>query len=72
MRPPIKIIRVGTGLGIIIPAIILRGLEIRRGDYFSMVIGDQRSIIMQRVKVVPEGELGEARDNSLPVVKNAE
>ena len=56
-RVPSKIIKVGNSLAIVIPAQICRDLEIRRGDFLEITVGSRYEIILQKIKVVREGEL---------------
>ena len=70
MRNPIKIVNIGGSTGFIIPAQVCRELGIRRGEYFDLVISDPNTMVARRLKIVAEGEFGEARDNKLPIIKN--
>ena len=70
MPRPVRIIRIGDCTGFIIPAQVCRDLNIRRGDYFDLVISDLNTMVVQRLKIVREGEFGEARDNKLPIIKH--
>ena len=72
MSQPVKIIRIGKSLGLIIPVSVCRELSIHRGDYFDLVIGDKNTMVAQRIKIVAQGEFGEGRDSSLPVIKQNE
>ena len=70
MRRFQRIIRVGHSLALIIPASVCRDLDIRRGEYFDLLISDRSKIVARRLKIIAFGEFGEERDSSLPVIKD--
>ena len=51
-RKPIKVIRVGRNLAIILPAQVCRDLEIYRGQFLVMRIWSEKAIILQRLETV--------------------
>ena len=62
-RKPIKVIRVGINLAIILPAQVCRDLEIYRGQFLVMRIWSERVIVLEKLETVsintpihPEGE----------------
>ena len=63
-----KVLKVGTQLGFLIPVSVARQLNIKRGDYFDLVIGDQNTIIAKRLKVVAHDQIEEASDPDLPKI----
>lgn len=48
----VKVLSVGTSLGVILPAEVLRGLEIERGDRLALAVYGTDSIVLG--KVTPE------------------
>ena len=72
MHEPQKIIKVGNSLALVISAQVCRDLNIRRGDYFDLFISDRNIMVARRLKILAEGEFGEARDFSVPVIKQNE
>jgi len=54
-RQTSKIIKVGDSLGLIIPAVVCRDLDIDRGDFFEIAVYDRDVLFARRVKVVPQG-----------------
>lgn len=53
---PIKIIKVGSSLAIILPAPICRDLGINRGDYFDLAIGGPDIVVIQKIDITRQGE----------------
>ena len=66
---PRKVVIIGTGLGISIPAVVCRDLKIFRGDYFNMLVVDEDTIKFRRMKVVPENNTGEQVDILVPIIR---
>ena len=69
-RPPVRVIKVGDSLALIIPAPVCRDLKIRRGDFFDLLIGDSETIVARRLKVVAEDKFEGARDSDLPIINH--
>ena len=67
---PVKIMRVGSSLCLVIRAGIARELGINRGDYFDLRIGDPDTMVARRLKVVDANNFEEARDKEIEILKN--
>ena len=69
LRNVCKVVRIGAGIGLIIPSSIVRDLKVSRGDHFELLISDRDTIVARRLETVGALTFGEARDNSLPKIK---
>jgi len=64
----IKVFKVSRGVAIRLPADVVRTLSIRPGEYFDLLISDPNTMVVRRLKIIRDGEFGEARDESLPII----
>ena len=65
-----KIIRVGEGIGVKIPAGVARELNLKRGDYLDLAIVDKDTIIARRLKVVAYDNFEEREDDTLDKINH--
>ena len=67
---PVKIIRIGSSLALVLPVGVCRDLKINRGDFLNLRVADGNTIFISKIKVVNAEDTGELKDNSLPTIKN--
>lgn len=70
MFRPIKVLKVGSSLGIVLPVEICEELNIHRGEFFAVRVTDVQTIFLRRINSVEFGDIGPVRDKNLPVIKH--
>ena len=55
-RKPVKVVRIGTQTGFLLPVMLAHDLGIVRGDFLEILVGPNDEIILKKIKVVRENE----------------
>ena len=69
---PVKVIRIGSGNGVLIPAAVCRDLLIHRGDYLNFWVASGDMFFCRKIEVVNKDDIGEHRNPAYPIIQNDE